>query len=117
VLRSSYFRYSITPLLHEDFVGIAPHPVFAWLEGTDDGMFIVAVVSGGVFVLGRIAATHMAAGEAEAQMDPGVSHFKTLFATSTARFDFVNLIEVRALLCHENLLLVANRACGLGTQH
>jgi hypothetical protein len=91
-------------LVHEKFVGIAPHPVFAWLEGADDRVFLVAVVSGGVFVLGRVAATHVAASEAEAQVDPGVSHFKTFFAASAAGFDFVNLIEVRALLCHDLLL-------------
>jgi hypothetical protein len=92
------------PLLHEDFIRVAPHPVFAGLEGADDGVLLVAVVGASVFVLGRVATTHVATGKAEAQVDPSVSHFKAFLAPSAAGFDFVDLVEVRAFLGHDFLL-------------
>jgi hypothetical protein len=55
----------------------------------------------GVLVFGRIAATDMAAGETNAQMNPLVAHLQTFFASVTAGCDFfADLVEVRALSTH-----------------
>jgi hypothetical protein len=58
-------------------------------------MFGLVKVLGGVFVLRRIAAADVAAGEAQAQVDPGVAHLQTFFAAFGLRFYVVNLVEVR----------------------
>jgi len=51
-------------------------------------------VFGGVFVLGRIAAADVPATQAQAQMDPGVAHLETLFASAGVGFHIANLIGV-----------------------
>jgi hypothetical protein len=56
-------------------------------------------VFGGVLVLGRIAATDMAADQAQAQVDPGISHLEAFLATFAAGRDFVDLLYVRACWC------------------
>jgi hypothetical protein len=78
------------------FVHVTPHPVFARLERLHDGMVRRVKVLGGVLVLGRVAAPYVAAGEAPAQMDPGVAHFETLFATRGAGFDSMDIFQVSA---------------------
>ena len=47
MIESILFR----PDVEHHFVNIAPAPVFAWLEGLDDGMVGSVVVFGGVPVL------------------------------------------------------------------
>src|SRR5579872_5634930 len=81
--------------LKHDLVDIAPGPVFTGLEGFYDGVLGRVKVFGGVFVLRRIAATDVAAGKAQAQVNPGVAHLQTFFATFGMRFYVVNLVEVR----------------------
>jgi hypothetical protein len=51
-------------------------------------------VFGGVLVLGRIAATDVAATEAQAQVDPFITHLQAFFAAVSMRFDVANLIDV-----------------------
>jgi hypothetical protein len=53
-------------------------------------------VFGGVFVLGGIATADMPAAQAQAQMDPGVAHLETLFASADVGLDVTNLIGVGA---------------------
>jgi hypothetical protein len=48
----------------------------------------------GMFVLGGVAATHMAADETHPQMDPGVPHFQTFFAAVSAWLYFFNFLNV-----------------------
>src|SRR5258708_4107548 len=48
-----------------------------------------------MLVLGRIAATHVTAGPAKAQVDPGVSQLEALLATSGLRFDVLHLAYMR----------------------
>jgi hypothetical protein len=59
----------------------------------------------GVLVFRAIAAAHVAAAQAEPQMDPSVSHFEAFLAAITAGLHFVDLIQVRALLGHRDRLL------------
>src|SRR5436190_4851537 len=51
----------------------------------------------GVLVFGRIATTYVAAGQAPAQVDPGVTHFEALFATRGARLDPPDVFQVSAM--------------------
>jgi hypothetical protein len=87
-------EHSSTRLEH-DLVDIAPGPIFAGLEGSYDGVLGGASVFGGVFVPGRIAAADVAAGQAQAQVHPGVAHLQTFFATFGVGFYVVDLVEVR----------------------
>jgi hypothetical protein len=63
-------------------------------------MLGVMKVLGRVLVLGRIAAAHMAAFQAQAEMNPGVAHLQAFLAAFAAGGDVANLIEVSAGLCH-----------------
>jgi hypothetical protein len=74
-----------------DFVNEAPAPVFAWLERTHDGVLGAVEMLGGVLVFGGVAAADVAALHAQAQMDPGVAHFQTLFAALGVWRYFVNV--------------------------
>jgi hypothetical protein len=50
----------------------------------------------GVFVLRGIAATHMSAGETQAQVKPPITGFETLLATARVRFYWLDAIEMSA---------------------
>jgi hypothetical protein len=50
---------------------------------------------GGVLVLGGVAAADVAAFEAEAQVDPSVTHFQAFLATVRMRFYGANQTEMR----------------------
>ena len=60
-------------------------------------MFRPMEVFGGVLVLGRIAATHMAANEAKPEMDPLISGFEALLAAAGVRLHIPNLVQVLTL--------------------
>jgi hypothetical protein len=79
-----------------EFVDEAPAPGFAGFEGFHDGVLGRMKMFGGVLVLGRVAAADVAAFEAQAQVDPGVSHFQALFAAAGVRLDGANLRKMRA---------------------
>jgi hypothetical protein len=48
----------------------------------------------GVFILRRIATTHMAAYHAHPQVNPRVMHFQTLFAAVRARLHVLDLVDM-----------------------
>src|ERR1022692_1938808 len=77
-------------------VDVTPAPVFARLERAHDGMVGLVEVFGGVFVLGRIAATHVSATEAQPQVNPSVAHLEAFFAAVCVRRDFVYLVGMSA---------------------
>jgi hypothetical protein len=79
-------------------IDVAPAPVFARLVRLDDGMFGCVEVLRGVPVLGRIAAADVAAGHAQAQMNPGVTALQAFFTSARMGFHISNLIRVRAFL-------------------
>ena len=58
---------------------------------------------GGVLVLGGIAAADMAAGQAQAQMDPGIASFKALFAAILGSLPDLDLVEVTTPSRHVSL--------------
>jgi hypothetical protein len=61
--------------LHDDFVDKTPHPILARFERPHNRMMSSVKMLGGVFVLGGVATADMAAGETQAQMNPGVACF------------------------------------------
>jgi hypothetical protein len=73
-------------------IDVTPPPVFAGFERTDDRVIRRVEVLGGVFVLGRIAATDVSARQAQAKVHPTVTCLQTLFATARMRVDIMNLI-------------------------
>jgi hypothetical protein len=75
-------------------VDIAPAPILSRLKGPHDGVLGGVKVFGGVPVLGRIAATHVAARHAQAEVDPSIPHLEALGATVGLRLHFTNLIRV-----------------------
>ena len=58
---------------------------------------------GGVLVLGRIAAADMAAGQAQAQMDPGIAGLDAIFADMLGSLSNLDLAEVTTLSLHASL--------------
>jgi len=49
-------------------------------------------VFGGVFVLGRVAAAHIAADKAHAQVDPGIAGLHAVLTNMLSRFSNFDLI-------------------------
>src|SRR5262249_16592864 len=87
-----------------DFVHITPRPVLARLNRADHRMPGVMKMLGGMFVLGRIAATHVAALRAHSQMDPGVAGFNTFLTNVSVRAGKLDFGEMTTRSCHGNLL-------------
>jgi hypothetical protein len=74
---------------HNCFVDVAPDPFFSGLDRAHDGMVDVMEVFGGVFVLGGIAATHMAARHAHAKVNPRIADLHAIFTdVRVGRGDF-----------------------------
>jgi hypothetical protein len=86
-----------------DFVHVTPNPRFSRLNGTDERVLCLVKMFGGVLVLGRVAAAHMSADEAQAQMHPGVAHFDALFAHVRIRLFDLDLVQVSAFRQHRFL--------------
>jgi hypothetical protein len=81
-----------------DFVDITPHPGFPWLIRANQRVLGLVEMFGGVFVLRRVAAPHMPALKAQAQVNPCVAGFHTVLAHVLIRLSNLDLIQVRALL-------------------
>jgi hypothetical protein len=77
-----------------DFVDVAPTPVFAGFVRLHDGMVNSMEVFRRVLVLRGVAAADMAASHAQAQVNPCVAHFQTLFAAAGVRFYMPDLVHV-----------------------
>jgi hypothetical protein len=100
---------SIWRLFQNHLVDVAPSPVLAGLDRLHDGMLCAVKMFGGVLILGGIAAAHMAANQAQAEMDPGVAHFQAFLASGTAGRHFADFLDVRATVCRHFVLLVRRR--------
>src|SRR5690349_3880369 len=70
---------------HEQLVDVAPSPVLAALEAANHWMVCLMVMLRRVRVRRVVAATDMAAGETEPQMDPAAAGLQTFF-TALRRF-------------------------------
>ena len=85
-------------LLENDFVHVAPDPIFAGLDGLHQGVMRSVKMLGGVLVLGRIATAHVSALQAQAQVNPRVAGFQTLLATLAERFGSRSLLQMMTTL-------------------
>jgi hypothetical protein len=62
---------------------------------------------GRVFVLRRVAATDVAADQAQPQVNPGIARLQAVLATVRARLDLANLIDMQTLRRHPVLLSIS----------
>ncbi len=60
-------------------------------------------VFGGMFVLGRVAATDIAADKAHAQVDPSIAELNAILADMLVRFSDFDLIKVSTFFWHRFL--------------
>jgi hypothetical protein len=86
-----------------DLVDIAPAPILPRFERFDDRVLGRMKMLGRVLVLRRIAATHVPARQAQAQVYPAIAHLQTFLAAAGMWLDVSNLILMRAS-CHDFLL-------------
>jgi hypothetical protein len=79
-------------LFPHDFVHEAPLPALAGLDGLDDGMMFGVEMLSGVTILGIVTASHVAAGETQSQMHPGIAHLQAFLTAVRMRLHIVYLI-------------------------
>ena len=84
--------------LDHRFIDITIAPAFRRIITFDDGMFGLVIVLGRMSVRRVIAAPDVAAGSAQAQMNPTVARAQAFFAAERAGRDIVDLIGVLALV-------------------
>src|SRR5579863_7650339 len=77
-----------------DVIDEAPAPILSRLERFHNGMPGGVEMFGRVFILRRIAATHVAANHTQPQMNPRVVHLQTLLAAVRARLHIFDLVEM-----------------------
>jgi hypothetical protein len=78
-----------------EVIDVAPPPVLTRFDRLHDGMPARMEMLRRMFVLRRIAATHMAAYHAQTQVNPGVVHFQTLLAAVRMRLHILDLVDMR----------------------
>jgi hypothetical protein len=83
--------------LKPKLVNITPAPVLSRLKGLDDRVVGGMEMSGRVFILRVVTAAHMSTGEAEAQVDPGVTDLQAILAAVGTGGDVSYLVEMRTL--------------------
>jgi hypothetical protein len=84
-------------------VDIAPLPIFAAFRRLNERVLGGVEVAARVAILRRVAAAHVTAFQAHAQMDPRVSQLQAFFAAFGVRLDFLEVVfDVNARCRHEN---------------
>src|ERR1700678_2196119 len=83
-----------------DLVHVTPDPAFSGFDRTNQRMLGVVKVFGGVLVLGGVATAHVAADQAQTQVDPRVAKFDALLANVRLGGSYFDLIKVSAFLRH-----------------
>jgi hypothetical protein len=89
------------------FIHVTPNPIFAGFDRAHHRMRGLVKMFGGVLVLGRIAATHVSAYHAQAQVNPSVAEFYALRANVGVGARDFDLIEMVAFLWHRDLPLIS----------
>src|SRR5580698_9715586 len=95
----SFARNWKKSLVDVDLVDVAPAPIFSGLDRAHDRMTFGVEVGCGMTVLGRIAAANLAALQAHAEMDPGVSDLETFLAALGMRLHMLDMILYVGALC------------------
>src|SRR5262249_17559909 len=88
---------SATKLFDRNFIDVTPFPVFARFHRAHERMTSRMKVLRRMFIFGGIAATDVPAGEAHAEMNPGIAGFKTVFAPLGAGFYIVDFFQMRTV--------------------
>jgi hypothetical protein len=83
-----------------DLIDVAPYPRFTGLDRTHQRVMLPVEMLGRVLVLRRIAASYVSAGEAHAKVYPRIAGFHTVFTDVFACFLDLDLVQVRAFICH-----------------
>ena len=96
--------------LQQEPIHVAPGPAFAGLDGPHDRVLGPTEVFGRMLVPGAVAAAHVTAVKAHAEVDPGVAGLEALLSTIRVRTDVADRIEVRTLLRH-GILLSCDEIC------
>jgi hypothetical protein len=91
---------SLSVLFKHYFIDVTPHPIFAGLDGADNGVLGGVEMLGGVLVFGVIATADVPANEAKAQMNPAVAHLQTFLAAFGLRLNGANLVGMRTSVSH-----------------
>ena len=82
----------------EQFIDVAPAPVFPWLEGLDYRIVCGVEMLGRVFVGRVVTTTNVTTAKAETQVHPPTASAEALLATvGRFRLDVANLVEMCAL--------------------
>src|SRR5208282_4277245 len=90
-----------------DFIDIAPAPAFAGFDGLHDRVLRGVEVLRRMLVLRGVAAAHIAAGQAESQMNPSVAQFEAFGASGALRLHVSNLAHMGAFFHRLGLWLAA----------
>src|ERR1035437_6280043 len=85
---------------NHDLVDVTPSPVLARLNGSNHRVLGLSEVLRSVFVLGRVATANVPALHAQAQMDPSISHFHTVFTHVFICAGDLDLIDMRTFSIH-----------------
>src|SRR6202007_2548078 len=80
--------------IEESLVHVAPAPGFGRIVALDDGMPGGVEMPGRVLVGRLVAAAHMPAGPADAQMHPPAADLEAFLAAACARRDVANGVEM-----------------------
>jgi hypothetical protein len=81
-------------------IDITPAPFFARLERSDQRVLRRVEVPRRVRVFRIVAASDVAADQAQAEADPRIADRETVLAAFRARLDGANLIEMQAAVGH-----------------
>jgi hypothetical protein len=93
------------PLIDIRLVDVAPAPAFSWFDGSHERMPGFVEVRRGMAIPGGIATANLAALQAHAQVDPGISGLETLLATLGARLHLLHMIFCVRTLCRTHEIL------------
>jgi hypothetical protein len=103
-------RHSSHKFAGFDLVHKTPNPAFSRLDGTNQGVLRFVEMLGRMLVLGRIAAAHVPTRKTQAQVNPIIAGFHTVFAHMLLRFSDLDLIKMGTGFWHWFLLylLISN---------
>ena len=84
------------------FIHEAPAPAIRWIECLHHWMARGMEVFGGMSVRRGVAAAHVPAHAAQAQVNPVTARLQTFFAAICGRLHFAELIQMSALTGHRS---------------
>lgn len=83
-------------IFQQDLVNITPAPAFPRLKGLDDRVSGDFIMTRGVLVLRVVAAAHIPAHQAQAQVHPAIARLQAILAALRTGGNLPDLVQVRA---------------------